>query len=351
MEVKKILIPNKPHLDPIAAIYLLLKYGQEKFPGINIAKINYWKASHDPSSEELKQFEEDGILLLDIGGGIFDHHNKKEAEGETTTSLVASFLDIKENPELSALLNYVREDDLEGLHNRFGDLANTLKVMYKQGAKNNTVVQFALMVINYLQIGQHEWHHTVKNEFLAKANIKKIKRFKRKLKIAIIESDNLQVANYGLTVKNMSVVVQKRSSGHVMILTNKNHKIDLREIIAAIRKRELEMADYQKEINIDRLKFEGKNSLLPNWFFHRSLNSFLNGSDALSDAEPTKVPFNEIIRFIIYGLSTDESELCDCDQGGEKCPYKNYGFNKCKAKSNNKSSLNSEDNSVLLFKK
>jgi hypothetical protein len=63
------------------------------------------------------------------------------------------------------------------------------------------------------------------------------------------------------------------------------------------------------------------------------------------------VSFNEIIRFIIYGLSTDESELCDCDKGGEKCPYKNYGFSKCKAKSNNKSSLNSEDNSVLLFKK
>ncbi len=42
MEIKKIIIPNKPHLDPIAAIFLLLEYGRDKFPGIEKAEIAFW---------------------------------------------------------------------------------------------------------------------------------------------------------------------------------------------------------------------------------------------------------------------------------------------------------------------
>ncbi|MFH1523231.1 MAG: hypothetical protein ABIE43_05450 [Patescibacteria group bacterium] len=335
MQINKILIPNKPHLDPIAAIYLLWKYGQEKFPGVESAKINYWEHSNDPSLEEIEVFKNEGVLTIDIGGGLFDHHNKEEAQGETSTSLAASYLGILEKPELSALLSYVREDDLEGLHNRFGDLAYLLKVMYKQNIPSDQVVTFALQVINYLQNGQIEWHINVKKEFEEKCKILRTKRYRRKLKIGIIESDNLQVANYGITVKNLSVVMQKRSTGHVMILTNKNHNIDLREIVAAIRKRELELREYDKPIDTKKLSFEGKSQLISYWFYHRSLNSFLNGSDALSKTEATKVPFNEIIRFTMYGLTTDDSELCDCGKEGNSCPYRDYGFSKCLDKNNN----------------
>ena len=42
MEIKKILIPNKPHLDPIAAIFLLKQYGQKVFPGVDKAEIIFW---------------------------------------------------------------------------------------------------------------------------------------------------------------------------------------------------------------------------------------------------------------------------------------------------------------------
>ena len=41
--MRKILIPNKPHLDPIAAIYLLQEYGEEKFPGIKEAEFYFWE--------------------------------------------------------------------------------------------------------------------------------------------------------------------------------------------------------------------------------------------------------------------------------------------------------------------
>ena len=117
-----------------------------------------------------------------------------------------------------------------------------------------------------------------------------------------------------------------------MILTNKHHRIDLREPIAAIRKKELELRGYDKEIEVSKLKHEGKSMLIPYWFYHRSLNSFLNGSDALNKTEATKVDFRDVIRFVLYGLSTEDSELCDCKNGGKSCPYVSYGFYKCVSK-------------------
>jgi hypothetical protein len=331
MDIKKIILPNKPQFDPLAALYILRTYGLEKFPGVETAELSYWEYSHDPSEEEIAKFRAEGALAIDMGGGLFDHHSLKEEGRETATAMVASYLGVDTNPELSALLTYAREDDLEGLHNRYGDMAYVIKAMYKQKKSNQEVVDYALNTIKILQDGQREWHVEVKKEVEEKCKIIKVKRFKKKIKVGIIESDNIQAANYGITVMNLSVVIQKRLSGHVFVFTNKHHRIDLREIVAAIRKRELELRGNPGQIDPRSLQFEGKNQLVSNWFYHKSLNSLLNGSDALYKVEPTAVPFNEIIRFVMYGISSEESKLCDCATGGNTCPYVNYGFSRCRS--------------------
>lgn len=329
MEIKKILIPNKPHLDPLAAIYLLKQYGKEKFPGVESAEIIFWENSHDPEPEDANKFETEKILTIDVGGGLFDHHQM--IKKDTATSLVAAYLGIEKNPELIALLNYVREDDLEGLHNRYGDLAYLIKCFHKQNLPSLKVVELGLRLINYFQTSQIEWHYSVKKEYENKIKIYRVKRFDRKLKIGVVESDNSQLANYGLTMDGLSAAVIKRSSGHVMILTNKNHRLNLREIVAAIRMRELELSGYNKPIDpAKQLQFTGKNSLIPNWFYHQSLNAFLNGSEALNKTEPTKLKFSEIVSFVWNGLSSEHSEYCDCARDGLSCPFVKYGFSKCR---------------------
>jgi len=327
MEIKKILIPNKPHLDPIAAIYLLKQYGKEKFPGIDSAEVIFWENSNDPKPEDINKFIAEKVISIDIGGGMFDHH--QGALKETATSLVAINLGIEKKPELNALLNYVREDDLEGLHNRYGDLAYLIKCFHKQKFASAKIVELGLRLINYFQTSQIEWHYNVKKEYESKCKIYKIKRFSNKMKIGVVESDNSQLANYGITMDSLSAVIQKRSTGHIMILTNKHHRLNLKEIVAAIRMRELELSGYNKPIDPVKLQFEGKNSLISNWFYHKSLNAFLNGSEALNKAEPTKLKLSEIVSFAWNGLSSEHSEYCDCDQGGESCPFSKYGFSKC----------------------
>lgn len=330
MEIKKILIPNRPHLDPIAAIFLLRQYGQKVFPGVAKAEIIFWEKSQDPTIAELLEFKENGVLIVDVGGSPFDHHNLVNGEKETCSSLVAAYLKIEDQPEINALLNYVREDDLEGLHNRYGDLAYLIKCFHKQNIASVKVVELGLRLINYFQTSQIDWHYKVKQEYEKKIKIHRVKRFDKKLKIGVVESDNSQIANYGITMDNLSAVIQKRSTGHVMILTNKYQRINLKEIVAAIRMRELELGGYNKAIDPAKLQFEGKNSLVANWFYHKSLNSLLNGSDAMNKAEPTKLSFNEIISFVWNGLSSEHSEYCDCDQDGSNCPFNKYGFSKCR---------------------
>lgn len=329
MDTKAIIIPNKPQLDTICALYLLFHYGQDKFPGLRKAKIKFWDKASDPSNQEIAEFRKNNILPIEVGGGLFDHHNRENGRHETAAQLAAEFLGVAQNPELSALLGYIREDDLEGIHNRYGDFVHIIKNMYKQGHSPMEVLKFAMSILDVMQEAQKAWHIETAKEFEAQCQILKTKRYNRRLKIGLIESDNLQICNFGIVAKGMSAMIQKRSSGHVMIMTNKNHRIDLREAVAAIRKKELEAGGYAKEIDVEKLKFEGKSVLVPNWYYHRSLNAFLNGSDALSNTEPTKVEFNTIARFIAYSISTEESELCDCAQGGQTCPYRAYGFKKC----------------------
>ncbi len=335
MKINKILLPNKPQLDAIVALYLIGQYGRDKFSGIEDAGIVFWEKSSDPTNEEIAKFQEEGILPIEVGGGILDHHNKEQGNHETATSLTVAYLGIEKKPELSALINYVREDDLEGLHNKFGDFVHIIKNMYKQNIKSEKVVEFVLQILHVMQTNQIAWHHTTREEFEKKCKIYKFKKYKRRIKIGVIESDNIQIANFAISAKNISIVIQKRSTGHIVILTNKHYRIDLRESIAAIRKRELELRGYDKAIEINKLKYEGKSMLIPNWFYHRSLNAFMNGSDALNNTEATQVPLNEIIQFIVYGTTSEESEKCDCGTGENNCPYRDYGFSKCKQKIKN----------------
>lgn len=317
--INNVIIPNKPHLDPITAYYLLLRYGNEKFPGISDAKLFFWDSSSDPDAETLKKWNKEGSLLIDVAGGEFDHH----INGGFSSLLVARYLGIEEYPEMKAILEYLREDDNHGLHNKFGDLAHIVKMMYKQNVDVQKIFDLVFLALNSMVYFDDE----AKKEFDAKAKIYKVKRGKNKMKVAVIESDSQNVAKYGMQNERIGVVIQRRPTGHVIIFTNNIFKIDLRDVIGAIRKKELELRG--KEIpDIRILKKEGKHPDVQHWYYHGSLNAILNGSDALSDTPPTKLDFNEIIDIVLFSVSTDYPEKCGhCEK--EKCPHYSRGFYKC----------------------
>ncbi len=325
--VSKIIMPDKPHLDQIAACYLLAHYGNDKFIGIEKAKIYFWDLSNDPPKEKLEQWEKENALLVDMGGGIFDHHKN----GKFAAMLAAEFLSVSDKPELRALLDYIYEDDQYGLHNKFGDLAQIIKQMYKQEMESQDVFNFTFTALNALVY----YDSKSETEFKNNAKIQKIKRGKNKIKMAVIESDNINIAKYAMQNEGIAIVVQRRSAGHIMIFTNHFFKIDLRGIIAAIRFRELETLGKEKEIkNPNYLTQEGKIADVEHWYYHKSLRAILNGSESLSGTKPTALALEEIVKIIDFGISSEYPEFCDkCIF--QECPYFKYNFFKCYQKRKN----------------
>ncbi|MDD5344388.1 MAG: hypothetical protein PHW12_08190, partial [Smithella sp.] len=214
------------------------------------------------------------------------------------------------------------------LHNKFGDLAHIVKMMHKQNVDIQKIFDLVFLALNSMVYFDDE----AKKEFEAKSLIHKVKRGKNKMKVAVIESDSQNVARYAMQNERVGVVIQRRSTGHMMIFTNNIYKIDLRDVIGAIRKRELELAG--KEIpDLRILKKEGKHPEVQHWYYHRSLNAILNGSDALSDTPATRLATDEILEIVLFSVSTEYLEKCDnCEEG--KCPHYRHGFYKCYAKRN-----------------
>ena len=72
MVFQKIILPTRPHPDTILGIFFLKKFGKEKYPGVEGAKIEIWQEL--PQNETLESLKEKGILALELGGGKLDHH-------------------------------------------------------------------------------------------------------------------------------------------------------------------------------------------------------------------------------------------------------------------------------------
>ena len=112
--IHTIVLYPRPHPDNIVALYLLREFGEQHFPGIRQAQIQFWPSV--PPGKTADDWEREGVLMIDIGGGKFDHHQEEHTNDKETcaTTLAARYLGIHEKPELKKLLEYVRRDDLEG---------------------------------------------------------------------------------------------------------------------------------------------------------------------------------------------------------------------------------------------
>jgi hypothetical protein len=119
-----------------------------------------------------------------------------------------------------------------------------------------------------------------------------------------LKSDNLDVANYAKQKENCAVVIQKNSQNHVFIFTNAFFRLNIKNIVGAIRLKESEL-DGKKIRNLSDLKKPGKILEVQNWFYHDSLNAIMNGSAALAETPPTKIPLEDIVGMVVFGLSSE----------------------------------------------
>jgi hypothetical protein len=309
MPINKIIIPVRPQPDTILAIYLLKYFGSKKFP--NIAKATISIDPNAGSNQSHKKYLENGELLVDVGNGPYNHHGKEDRI--TASLLVARDLNIDRDPSFGKLLKYAERDDKFGLgtiskdplDKAFGlsGLIGSMNKEYSDDPNKVVNIVIPLLEAHYMQENKRiKELPKVFEELKKEGKVVEVKL--TNIKAILIESDNLSMPGYlrAQAGGKYDIVVQKRTSGHVNILSRpqKNkEKILLERLVVVIRTSEI-YASTGKEIekSYEELSSVGKISEVPNWYYDPATNSIQNGGISIDSTPPTKIPWEHFIEIV-----------------------------------------------------
>jgi len=309
---KKIIIPTVLQPDTIVAIFLLKKFGKEKYPGIDRAEIEIRNTL--PENETSESLFLKGFFLIDIGKGKFDHHFKDK----TVSQLVAEDLKITNNPALTKLLNFAERDDKYGMGTISKDsidkafglsglISNINKIF---GSDPQKVLDILIPVIHAHYLEEKRRHKDLPEELKEKLKNKKaetffVKQKGKKIKVVAIESDNPSIVGWlrsSIGVK-ADVVLQKASSGHINIITRPLKRIDLRLTVGLLRQVEIKASNRTASIPPLEIMKPGRLLEVPEWYYDTATNSILNGGINPKGTVPTSISFEKIKEIVKEGLS------------------------------------------------
>lgn len=311
---KKIVLPTRTQPDTLVAIFILKKFGEERFPGIKEAEVDFWQVV--PEGESTETLDKKGVVLIDLGGGRFDHHDKRPQT--TASDLIASYLGVNEDVALVKLLEYARRDDFFGkgtISNDSIDRAFGLSALV--AALNKSLVKNPGKVIDIIMpilIAHHneETRRTkeLPQEFeeklkLGTAEIFEVKQRDKKLRVVIITSESGSLAGYLRSQDGgkFDVVAQWLPSGHVNILTRSVKRIDLRSLAALIRVEEATGAGKEFDMSAREFAKFGRIKEIPEWYYDPATNSIQNGGLNPKEVSPTKISRIDFRKILELGLS------------------------------------------------
>ena len=308
-----IIIPSRPQPDTIISIFLLKKFGKEKYPGIESSSVQVLNSL--PEKENSKTMSAKGYFLIDIGEGKFDHHSKK---GSTASKLIAEDLGVAENKALAKLLSYAERDDKYGLGTISSDpidkafglsaLITDLNKILSQNPQK--VIDLIIPVIHAHYQEEKRRFEDLPKEFEEKIQTKEVDIFevrqnKKKLKVVVLESSNPSISGWLKSSMGLKadVVIQRMESGYTNILTRPLKRIDLRWSAAYLRTEEAKLSNRKLKLYMADLMRPGSISEVPEWYYDRATNSILNGGLNPQGINATKIPLEVIKDLLKQGLS------------------------------------------------
>jgi hypothetical protein len=367
------------HFDEDLGMFLLVTFGEELFPGISRATVDYVDAgSRAPDHLIGKIWTEVKIAAVGVWGkkyGPFDEHRMGDEireHGECAASLVLKYL--KQHipdfnyPLIEAAVAYATSIDLNGRADK-DSMPNLVKLMntMRPDDPEKTLKWAFTGIRTYLEHGDPEhatfdigaiaklmpedegnawlkpanealmWAQDRRNEAVTEWKEKKqIFHFTDnrggKRSIGFMESDNSTMANVILTFGKMAIAIVKKSSGHVVILSNKKWGIDTTGLARVLNLTEQELRGDVRITTFGDLSREGT---MPGgcWYFSQAM-SLLNGSQSAQSVEPTWI--TNIVELAVLALDearfSTEAEGCACDRKTcqkSACWMYKYGLIRC----------------------
>ena len=326
----------KIQIDTAVSYFLLKYFGDEKFPGVRQANVEFW--AEVPEDKTADQLEREGYILLDLGGSKFDHHRLGQNNRTISSAhMVAKFLEVDDRPDLRKLLDFARRDDLEGkgilssdpIDRAFGlsALLTNLNRSIPDDPKQILEIVLPLLAGHYAE--ENRRHEILPKEFEELVKSGRAKKFNavqlgRNLKVVYIESDNPALAGY---IRSKAVgadlVVQKAKGGHVNFITRQAARLDLRKLARLIKLLEAQKNDIVLPVDSERdLEAPGRTEGLPHWFYDARANTLQNGGVQPQGIPATKLTYEEIEQVTKQGLNVERTRRGNFRERGNGGGYK-----------------------------
>ena len=345
MQIDTIVTHHRPHLDEIVAIWLLRKFGEEKFPGINSAKIVYVDAGSGPrNGMKEDEWEAKGMLPVGVWGGCFDEHptaGTERKEKECAATLVAKVLGVEDDPALEKILKFVTNDDLNASSSPF-DLSYVVKLLNQQHPDDtNFVMEWAMTGLNAKYFEQFQFWTVTRQAFDDCAQIEKIIVFGgREVNMVTICSDDPQVSKFARSKSgsDAAIVIQKCKSGNVQIFTNKRYGLKIRDVVVMLRLAEQKAKGEVVTTGWEDLAVEGRVTGAEEWWYQQKAQNVYNGALTAKNIPPTKLSLAQIQEIVQIGVGVDfePSRAARCKIGTctstsrDQCPWYDYGLARCR---------------------
>ena len=321
---KTIILPGKLHVDIVVALLLLREYGESKFPGISKAKLKF--VDSVPGEFKPKDLEATGVIAIDTGGGRFDHHDDEtKLAKECSTTLVAKYLGINQDPALKKLIRFALRDDIEGkgivsgdvLDRAFGFPGLLINLTRYYPDKPQKVIEIALPLLQAHLKEENNRNHVLPAEYLKCSDSGKMDAFVMKqdgkqLRIILIETDAPGMIGFLRAYNEIraNIIAQKSSSGHINIITQQNFQIDLRNIAGLVR---LEEARKNKvdlsKIDLKTIAEPRKHEQITKWYYDTVTNSMQNGGARPESVDPTILDLKDIKKIFEIGFDMKNKDL------------------------------------------
>lgn len=320
------------HLDELVGLILLRRYGNERLPGVSTAPFRTLTANDN--IEELAG--RDDVVLLGCGAGRFDEHvfnGDKSKKDDCCATLVARFLGINEDPRWSRILKYTLHTD-KNPPTLVLDLASSVMRFQNQGWELDSVLDYTEKTVEAAYAEQVAFFD---------ADISKIREEPLVLNggshwIAVIEDDNQALIKRARFL-GAAVVIVRNSTGHTVVLTSNNLKLDMRDTARILRYLEQTMKGEVLVSDWGVLEEEGSIQEAPEWFFHEEARNVLNGSNSRPDLPATTLPLSIVVQAVQTGLQDgfESNRESTCLQGrctstrDNPCSWYALGLLRCRA--------------------
>jgi len=294
--VRAIVTHPTPDLDALLCVYLLRRYGGAQITGVLDCPLRFMSPNEVEEAGGAEALEEEGYLLVDLGGGRFDNHPRPGSEGDLDASaaeLVAEHLGIRGEGELSKILEFCARQDLKGESLRSRDpvdhavaMPAIIEGLNQLHPTDSEAVYTAIEpVLDAIVATERGWYDALRDADKA------LRAEVQGTTVLAMESASKAAARAGRFAGADLLVVRYLPHGHVAFTARRQgplRTMTLEGLANRVRRAEAEIAGQPPRGDLHAVGMHG------GWFLHQSRRILNKGSPKAPDVPITRLDLSQL---------------------------------------------------------